>query len=115
MAENDESEVEGAVEVPPVTPPDLSELPPKPPHAIAGMIPYRNKPALIGYYCGVFSLIPGLGLLLALPSVVLGMVGLVQGIRHTENRGKVHAIIAIVLGLLGSYNYVGLYLLMYWQ
>ncbi len=36
--------------------------------ATGGLIPYKNPPALIGYYFGIFSLIPGLGL-------VLGAIG----------------------------------------
>ena len=113
MPEDDESEVQDRPTVPPVTPPDVSEFPPRPPQAVAVIIPSRNGAALVGYYLGVFSLIPGLGLVFALPSIVLGVIGLVQGIRHSERRGKVHAIVAIVLGLIGSYNYVGLYLLVF--
>jgi len=30
--------------------------------ATGGVIPYKNPPALIAYYCGIFSLLPILGL-----------------------------------------------------
>lgn len=85
---------------------------PEPPSSVLALIPYRNGAALAGYYCAVFSIVPGIGLLLALPAIVLGVVGLVNARCHPENRGTVHAIVAIVVGLLGSYNYVGLYFLL---
>src|ERR1700733_11755328 len=41
---------------PPPLSPAASTLPPD--YAIATIIPYRNVPALVAYYLGVFSLIP---------------------------------------------------------
>ena len=39
--------------------------------ATGGIIPYKNGPALMAYYLGIFSLIPCLGLVLAIPAFVL--------------------------------------------
>jgi len=63
---------------PPVAPPtQAGEIGGGPtPDATGGVIPYKNPAALIGYYVGIFSLIPGLGVPLALAALVLGVVGL---------------------------------------
>jgi len=58
----------------------------------------KNKPALIGYYLAVFSLIPCIGLLLAIAAVALGVRGLAVARETPEAHGKAHAWIAIVLG-----------------
>lgn len=81
---------------------------------IQKLIPYRNFCSLLGYYLGIFSLIPLVGILLALPALILGIIGLVIARKEPDRRGKVHAIVAIILGILGSYNYVGLYLIIGW-
>jgi len=65
---------------------------------LSKIVPYRNKPALIGYYLAVFSLIPCIGLLLAIAAVVLGIKGLAVARQTPEAHGKAHAWIAIVLG-----------------
>ena len=44
--------------------------------ATGGVIPYKNMPALLAYYLGLFSLFPCLGLFLAIPAFVLGIMGL---------------------------------------
>ena len=63
-----------------------------------GLIPYKNKCALIGYYLGVFSiLIPVVG---GIASVVLGIMGLIAKKKNPAVRGTAHAIIAIVLGIV---------------
>ena len=67
---------------------------------LGGLIPFRNAMALSAYYCGVFSLIPCLGLPLAIAAVVLGILGLRFAKRHPESRGKVHAWVGIILGTL---------------
>lgn len=65
-----------------------------------GLIPYKNMPALVGYYFAVFSLIPVLGWPLGVTAMVLGVVGLVKRSRQPQVRGAAHAWIAIVVGLL---------------
>lgn len=65
--------------------------------ATGGLIPYKNKCALIGYYLGVFSFfIPVIG---GIASVVLGIMGLMAKKKNPAVRGTAHAIIAIVLGI----------------
>ncbi|MCL6536731.1 MAG: hypothetical protein K6U77_11770 [Armatimonadetes bacterium] len=66
--------------------------------ALSKIVPYRNKPALIGYYLAVFSFIPCIGLPLAIAAVVLGVRGLAVVRETPEAHGKAHAWVAIVLG-----------------
>ncbi|MEO1235946.1 MAG: DUF4190 domain-containing protein [Planctomycetota bacterium] len=68
--------------------------------ATGGLIPYKNIPALLAYYFGLFSLFPVLGFLLAVPALVLGIVGLRQRRLQPEIKGAVHAWIGIVMGAL---------------
>jgi hypothetical protein len=75
------------------------------------VIPLRNPPALIAYYCGVFSLIPCFGAPLAVAAVILGIVGLVKAGQTPGTRGRVHAWIGIVLGGLVLLAYVALLLI----
>jgi len=67
---------------------------------ITTLVPYRNSMALASYYLGVFTLVPGLGLILVLPAFICGVVGLRAASRNPEVRGKVHAWIGIVLALV---------------
>lgn len=66
------------------------------------VIPARNPQALIGYYVGVFSLIPCLALLLGPAALILGVLGLKAQKANPNLPGKAHAITAIVLGSLTS-------------
>lgn len=43
--------------------------------ALSQIVPYKNTPALIGYYLAVFSLIPCVGALLAMAAIPLGIRG----------------------------------------
>ena len=52
------------------------------------------------------------GLLLAAPAFILGLIGLVAVQRQPKRRGLAHGIVAVLLGLLGSYNYVMLFLML---
>ena len=67
--------------------PDLAALP-RSDDAAATIIPYRNMPALVGYYLGVFSLtacIPILGIVgigMGIAAVVLGF----KGLRNVERQ-----------------------------
>lgn len=77
--------------------------------ATGGLIPYKNPPALIGYYVSVFSLIPCLGLLLGPIAIVLGIIGLRKKAQHPNVRGTAHALVAIILGALTTVgNIVGI-------
>lgn len=65
---------------------------------VSSLIPYRNVPALVGYYLAIFSLVPCLGLLLGIPAVVLGILGILRAQQHPLARGKVHARFAVIFG-----------------
>lgn len=68
---------------------------------VSTVIPYKNPPALVGYYLGVFSLIPCIGLLLGIAAIVLGVIGLKKSANAPDSKGKAHAWTAIVLGTIG--------------
>jgi len=61
-----------------------------------GVIPYKNMPALLAYYIGVFSIIPCFPLGIA--AFVLGIMGLRKAKREPQVKGQVHAWIGIVAG-----------------
>ena len=63
-----------------------------------GVIPYKNPPALIAYYLGLFSLLPFIGLLLAIPAFILGILGLKKRAKNPAVKGSIHAWIGIVMG-----------------
>ena len=71
---------------------------PPPDNTIATIIPYRNAPALIAYYLGIFSLIPCVGFVLGIAAFILGIIGLRRARQYPEAKGKVHAWIGIILG-----------------
>ena len=64
--------------------------------ATGGVIPYKNVPALIAYYCGVFSIIPCFPIGIA--ALILGIMGLRRAKAHPQSRGQVHAWIGILAG-----------------
>jgi hypothetical protein len=65
---------------------------------VSTVIPYKNPPALLGYYLSVFSLIPVVGLILAIPAVILGFVGLKRAKKVPGSKGTAHAWTALILG-----------------
>lgn len=74
---------------------------------VSTIIPYHNAMALAGYYVGVFSLIPCVGLILGPLGLIFGIVGLRRVNRNPEIKGTGHAVTAIVLGgiaTLGNYG-----------
>ena len=66
--------------------------------ATGGIIPYKNPPALIAYYLGLFSMFPCIGFFLAVPAFILGIIGLQKRRHNPVVRGSVHAWIGIVMG-----------------
>jgi hypothetical protein len=61
-----------------------------------GLIPYKNKHALIAYYLGIFSFfIPFSGI----ASIVLGVKGLQARNRNPVIKGSAHAVVGIVAGI----------------
>lgn len=66
-----------------------------------------QPPALIAYYCGVFSI-----LLFPAPfALILGIIGLNKIKREPALPGKAHAIVGIVLGSIFGLLWLGLILL----
>lgn len=63
-----------------------------------GVIPYKNPPALIAYYCRLFSGFPLLGLPLGVAGFVLGIIGLKRRRENPAVKGSVHAWIGIGCG-----------------
>ncbi|MFP6703607.1 MAG: hypothetical protein VB861_17805 [Planctomycetaceae bacterium] len=55
--------------------------------ATGGIIPYKNGPALAAYYLGIFSLLPCIGLVLAIPAFILGIIGLKKEEREPGRQG----------------------------
>lgn len=94
--------VPGAVMAPPDTSGD----------ATGGLIPYKNGPALAGYYTSVASLIPVAGLLLGPVAFGLGLAGWRKAGERPAVRGKAHAIVAMVLGGLVTLAHVAVIALM---
>lgn len=66
--------------------------------ATGGVIPYKNTPALIAYYMGVFSLIPCLAIPLGITAMILGIVGIRKYNENPRVAGVVHAWIGIIMG-----------------
>lgn len=76
--------------------------PPATDEPLSGLIPYRNPAALTGYYLGIFSCFPVIGLVLGPLAIVLGVRGLRRLRREPDRKGTVHAWIAICTGMLGT-------------
>jgi hypothetical protein len=91
-----------------VTPPPLPAPAPKSGDGITALIPYKNTPALVGYYLAVFSLIPCVGAPLGLVAFGLGIAGLRKARQHPEAKGKVHAWVGIILGGLCGFGNLAL-------
>lgn len=64
------------------------------------LIPGRNPKALAGYYLGIFSMVPAFGILLAPVAIILSVMGLRLANRQPEVRGKVHAVIGLICGIM---------------
>ncbi|MFL3665038.1 MAG: DUF4339 domain-containing protein [Verrucomicrobiota bacterium] len=63
---------------------------------VSTVIPYKNVPALIAYYVGVFCIIcPPL---LCFPAIILGVIGLRRVNENPEVKGTAHAWIGVLSG-----------------
>jgi hypothetical protein len=67
--------------------------------AIEGLIPYHNPKSLAAYYCGVFGMIPVLGLILGPIALILGIQGIRFARKHDAG-GMGHSIAGLILGIL---------------
>ncbi|MBL4641467.1 MAG: DUF4339 domain-containing protein [Verrucomicrobiales bacterium] len=121
MDNNSLVEVDGSGEwVPLATLPEFQDAFAAPPPApaqgeggVSTVIPYKNVPALIAYYVGVFCIIcPPL---LCFPAIILGVIGLRRVKENPEIKGTAHAwigilsgsfflLLSIVVGVLVSYG-----------
>lgn len=81
--------------------------PPRDAGALTSLIPYRNSLALSAYYCGVFSLIPCLGVVLGIISIILGWLGINFANKNPQAKGKGHAVAGIVLGSVSVLYHLG--------
>lgn len=64
------------------------------------LVPHRNRAALTAYYLAIFSLIPGVALVLGPFAFVLGIQGLCQSTVDPRVRGGYHAMFSIALALV---------------
>ena len=85
-------EFQDAFAAPPATAPASAEGE----GGVSAVIPYKNVPALIAYYVGVFCIIcPPL---LCFPAIILGVIGLRRVKENPEVKGTAHAWIGILSG-----------------
>jgi hypothetical protein len=78
-------------------------------------IPFKNPKALISYYCAIFSLIPGLGLVLGPAAQITGIMGLIQDSLDPSRRGGRHAIFGMALGMITTLlNWSALVAILLW-
>lgn len=68
------------------------------PSLVANFVPYRNPRALIAYYCAIFGLVPGVGLILGPVAIIFGVFGATYAEAHPHTKGMYHALLAVVLG-----------------
>src|SRR5262245_46436862 len=88
-----------------VSPPVVASYAPQPStetgeHAIGQIIPFKNPKAIWAYYLGIFSFIPGLGILSGFAAMVLGIQGLLLAHKNPGARGHVHAWVGILAGVV---------------
>jgi hypothetical protein len=83
------------------SPPTPAPYPPAQGDATGGVIPYKNMPALLAYYLGIFSLLCCfIATPLGIVPIVLGVIGLQKRAANPAIHGTAHAWIGIVLGAL---------------
>ena len=96
---SDEPRVMAILGAPPTIP---GPQPPFDDAPLSGLIPYKNPPALIGYYVSIVSCFPIVGLLLGPPAIVLGIIGIRRRKAEPHRKGLAHAWIAISFGIIGT-------------
>jgi hypothetical protein len=67
---------------------------------ISRLIPYRNPKALIGYYISFIGLIPLIGFPFGVAAIALAILGLRDEGANSKVRGSIHAVVALVFGIL---------------
>ncbi len=87
--------------------PRYQDEPPRP-GVMDRVIPTSNPNALVGYYLGLFAIMPVFGLLLGPAGIILGLKGL-KAVKHSPGLpGTGHAITALVGGIIGCLVNYGL-------
>jgi hypothetical protein len=79
---------------------------------MASLIPTNNGKALAAYYCGIFSLIPCLGLALGPAAFVLGLLGLKAHSANPAVEGRGHSLVGVILGGITGVVNIGIALFM---
>jgi hypothetical protein len=75
--------------------------------AVGSLVPFRNQPAMVGYWMSIAALIiPGLGAILGPASMALGGVGLYIARRFPKARGTSHSFGAIIIGFVASFIHI---------
>lgn len=87
------------VAAPPV---EAGSLPQQEDSGVSIVIPYKNQPALWGYYTSIGSLICVVGLIAGPIAIYLGVKGLQLVKVNPKAHGTAHAWVAIILGSLAS-------------
>lgn len=64
------------------------------------IIPTQNPTSIVGYYLGVFSLIPVFGLILTIPAFICGIIAVQKAMANPKVAGMGHAITAIILSVV---------------
>ena len=77
------------------------------------LIPGKNPMAIVAYYLGIFSLIPCFGLVLGLPAIVCGILGLIHAGSRPDIEGQGHAIAGIAMGIIAPFAWAGLFYLVW--
>jgi hypothetical protein len=131
---NTVTELARALPMPPPVPPDPAATAPRG-GGLNKIVPFRNIPALAGYYCAVFAvlplfaiavgstsryarevvfdLLPFAGMLPGFIAVLLGLSGLRLARQTPMAGGRVHSWVGIVLGGLCAVGYLALALALY--
>lgn len=86
----------------PPPPPNLTEPTTVFEDMASSILPSRNGAALWAYYLGLFSLFPGLGTILMVIAIVQGVKALRMVRLYPQVKGRVHAVVGIVAGIIGG-------------
>jgi hypothetical protein len=78
------------------------------PSEVEFLISYKNKNVLIGYCLGFLSLLPLIGAIFFIPAYIFSILGLLAVNKNPAIKGKIHAIVGVVLATL---QLIGLLLL----
>ncbi len=71
------------------------------------LMPVNNPKSLIAYYLGFFALLPIIGILAAIPAIVLGIAATRYAAQLPNNEGHGHAVVGIILGVIGLFISLG--------